>query len=138
MTGGGWYGNMQFLLVLILTMCIKPFNFNNTTFSVSFLNDISPFNIFLHNITELHLKLDRTLLTDWDSAKTSISDIHSQMHPFSITLWQFVYNISVNFYFQKFWLIHIYHIIWNMTCGSRMFDSYGFMGSPFCFLNLLE
>ena len=138
MTGGGWYRNMQFLLILILTMCIKPFNFNNTTFSVSFLNDISPFNIFLHNITELHLKLDRTLLTDWHSAKTSISDIPSQMRPFSMTLWQFVYNISVNFYFQKFWLIHIYHIIRNMTCGSRMFDSYGFMCSPFWFLNLLE
>ena len=62
------------------------------------------------------------------------------MHPFSITLWLFVYNICVNFYFQKFWLIHIcYHIIGNMTCGSRIFDSYGFIRcSPFWFLNLLE
>ena len=60
--------NMRFLLVLILTMCIKPFTFSNTICSVSFLNDISPFNIFLHTIHELHLKLDRTLLTDWHSA----------------------------------------------------------------------
>ena len=49
------------------------------------------------------------------------------MHPFSITLWRFVY-ICVNFYFQKFWLIHIcYHIIGNMTCGflaSQLFISY--------------
>ena len=50
-------------------MCIEPFTFNNTIFSVSFLNDISPFNIFFkHTIIELHLKLDRTLLTDWLSS----------------------------------------------------------------------
>ena len=46
-------------------MCIKPFTFNNTIFSVSFLNDISPFKIFFkHTIIELDLRLDRTLLTN--------------------------------------------------------------------------
>ena len=118
----------NFFLVLNLTMCIKPFTFINTIFSVSFLNDISPFNIFVffkHTIIELHLKLDRRLLTDDWLSKTFISDIPSQMHPFSITVWWFVYNICVNFYFQKFWLIHIcYHFIGNMTCGSWMFDLY--------------
>ena len=46
--------NMQFFLVLILTMCIKPFTFNNTIFSVSLLNNISPFNIFFKHIILLN------------------------------------------------------------------------------------
>ena len=57
-------------------MCIKPFTFNNTIFSVSFLNDISPFNIFFeHTVIELHLKIDRRHTADWMTQQTFISDI---------------------------------------------------------------
>ena len=128
----------NFFLVLNLTMCIKPFTFINTIFSVSFLNDISPFNIFVffkHTIIELHLKLDRRLLTDDWLSKTFISDIPSQMHPFSITVWWFVYNICVNFYFQKFWLIHLLSFYREY---DLWFMDVWFICSPFWFLNLLE
>ena len=64
------------------------------------------------------------------------SDIPSWMHASPITLSRVILIFMFHQQEMKFWLIHY---IWNMTCASRMFDSYRFTRcSPLWFVNPLK
>ena len=105
--------NMQFFLVLNLTVCIKAFTFNNTILSVSFLNDISPFGIFFGRaIIELRLGLGGVLLAGCLSKHSWVIFLPKwPIFNSSVTIYL---QYLCDFYCQNFWLIHIcYRIIGN-------------------------